>query len=321
MKPLFITIDTEGDSLWSNPANNEIKTENVLWIPRFQELCEKYSFVPIWLTDYEIASDDRFVDYMYQKNKDGKCEIGIHLHARNNPPIIKLNNEKKDAAAYLIEYPPLVMREKFRLLKSLLEDKFHAPIVTHRAGRWALNQEYIDVLAEQEILYDCSITPGINWSFSPGITPGSHGSDYSNSSSLRHELHSSSGRKITEYPVSIIKRDKYILADNINIKNIIRPFYYSLKKERIWLRPAAYGNYREMKYVLDSIIEEDMPYAEFMIHSSELMPGGSPSFPDIASIDKLYKNLEKVFKYARNIGYVGYTFYTWEKLNSRQTEE
>ena len=46
MKPIFITVDTEGDALWSNSKAEDIQTENVLWIPRFQELCEKYGFVP-----------------------------------------------------------------------------------------------------------------------------------------------------------------------------------------------------------------------------------------------------------------------------------
>lgn len=33
-----------------------------------------------------------------------------------------------------------------------------------------------------------------------------------------------------------------------------------------------------MKYILQRVMDSDEEYAEFMIHSSELMPGGSPSF-------------------------------------------
>jgi hypothetical protein len=36
-------------------------------------------------------------------------------------------------------------------------------------------------------------------------------------------------------------------------------------------------------------------YAEFMIHSSELMPGGSPRFPTADSIEALYDTLEALF--------------------------
>lgn len=32
----------------------------------------------------------------------------------------------------------------------------------------------------------------------------------------------------------------------------------------------------------------------FMLHSSEMMPGGSPSFPDEKSIEELYECIEKL---------------------------
>jgi hypothetical protein len=40
-RPAFlITIDTEGDNLWSRPRT--ITTRNAHSLPRFQALCEKY---------------------------------------------------------------------------------------------------------------------------------------------------------------------------------------------------------------------------------------------------------------------------------------
>ena len=32
-----------------------------------------------------------------------------------------------------------------------------------------------------------------------------------------------------------------------------------------------------------------------MLHSSEFMPGGSPSFPTAEAIEKLYRDMEKLF--------------------------
>ena len=45
----------------------------------------------------------------------------------------------------------------------------------------------------------------------------------------------------------------------------------------------------------------------FMIHSSELMPGGSPNFKDENSIENLYIDIESIFSYAKSKGYVGIT--------------
>ncbi|KUQ83408.1 hypothetical protein AWI27_16640 [Enterobacter hormaechei subsp. steigerwaltii] len=53
-KPAFIiTIDTEGDNLWQN--HRVIKTENARYLARFQALCERFGFKPVWLTNYEMA--------------------------------------------------------------------------------------------------------------------------------------------------------------------------------------------------------------------------------------------------------------------------
>jgi len=37
-------------------------------------------------------------------------------------------------------------------------------------------------------------------------------------------------------------------------------------------------------------------HMEFMLHSSELMPGGSPAFPEASDIERLYEHLEILFE-------------------------
>ena len=59
-----------------------------------------------------------------------------------------------------------------------------------------------------------------------------------------------------------------------------------------------------LKKVLDAV-STDSDYAMFMLHSSEMMPGGSPSFPDEESIKVLYECVEKLFAYVKQQGYVG----------------
>ena len=78
-KYFIITLDTEADNQWD--YNAPITTKNTKYLPRFQELCEKYCFVPVWLTDYEMACDEDFVKYFKEKQDKGLCEIGMHLHA------------------------------------------------------------------------------------------------------------------------------------------------------------------------------------------------------------------------------------------------
>lgn len=317
MRPLFITIDTEGDALWDDPAIDEIKTENTLWIPKFQELCEKYGFIPIWLTDYEIISDERFVNYIKNKNHAGLCEVGIHVHARNNPPLCQLENEKEKGAAYLIEYPKDIMREKFFFLKKLIEERLECKVITHRAGRWTIDKDYIDILVEAGIKYDCTVTPGLTWSGCEGITPGSKGSDYTDKVYKRQLLKGRTG-EIVEYPMTILKTGSFIFPSNLTFKSCARACRNYLKKIPIWLRPNTNRNLNEMKYILDTINKNEYEYAEFMIHSSEFMPGGGPKHQGKQEVDKLFEDIENLFIYAKSIGYEGCTFETWE---GRKLEE
>ena len=64
-----------------------------------------------------------------------------------------------------------------------------------------------------------------------------------------------------------------------------------------WLRPNG-RNINAMLHLLDSVENEATPYAQFMLHSSELMPGGSPTFPTKKSIERLYEHLEILFSSA-----------------------
>ena len=101
-KPAFlITIDTEGDNLWQK--NDSITTENAKYLPRFQAVCEKYGFKPVYLTNYEMAIDPFFIEFGQDVIARGTAEIGMHLHAWNSPPETPLTDNDWRYKPYLIE--------------------------------------------------------------------------------------------------------------------------------------------------------------------------------------------------------------------------
>ncbi len=61
-----------------------------------------------------------------------------------------------------------------------------------------------------------------------------------------------------------------------------------------WLRPKR-DNRGRMVSLVERAAANKRDYVEFMTHSSELMPGGGPYFPDSDSIDRLYSSLEALF--------------------------
>ena len=158
-KYFIITVDTECDNQWDTNAKQE--TKNALFIPRFQELCEKYNFFPVYLIDYEMAQNTFLQSYLSKKRMEDKCEIGMHLHSWNTPPF-SIEDQSSTSRPYLIEYSNDLMKKKIDSLHETLVKAFGDTIVSHRAGRWAVDQDYLSILSDKGYLIDCSITPHVN---------------------------------------------------------------------------------------------------------------------------------------------------------------
>ena len=60
MKKFLISIDTEGDNLWDWDEKSPIGTLNSSYLPRFQELCDRYGFKPTYLSNWEMVSNPKF---------------------------------------------------------------------------------------------------------------------------------------------------------------------------------------------------------------------------------------------------------------------
>ena len=174
MKKFLISIDTEGDNLWDWDEKSPIGTLNSSYLPRFQELCDRYGFMPTYLSNWEMVSDPEFCRMVGEWASEGRCEVGMHLHAWNTPPFFELDVDTNDnpGLPYLIEYPEEAMEAKVDAITLAIERNIGIRPVTHRAGRWAMDPRYFNLLARKGYLCDCSVTPHIDWKTSPGRTRG-----------------------------------------------------------------------------------------------------------------------------------------------------
>lgn len=81
---------------------------------------------PVYLSNYEMLQDPRFCAFAREKQDRGLCEIGMHLHAWNCPPMEETLPARTDCvpgAAYLIEYSEEAMEEKIRFMTELITEK------------------------------------------------------------------------------------------------------------------------------------------------------------------------------------------------------
>lgn len=286
MIPCFqITIDVEGDNIWSRPSI--VTTRNAEYLPRFQLLCEQYGLKPTYLVNWEMANSVAFREFGADIIKRSTGEIGMHLHAWNSPPIVPLTVDDAKQHPYLIEYPELIMREKIGVMTKTLEDTFGTKMVSHRAGRWAFSNAYARILVDHGYKVDCSVTPHISWRRTMGALGGAGGTDYTNYPSHTYWIHLGEA-KLLEVPVTIVPRMQPILKRGMRLlcgKPLLR---------KLWLRPNG-RNLADMVYILNRAIQEGRDYVQFVLHSSELMPGGSPTFDTKGKVETLYVDLRHLF--------------------------
>lgn len=305
-KPFLISVDTEGDGLWWWKPGDPISTNNTKFLPRFQQLCDCFGFKPTYLTNWEMANDAAYAVFAKRVVDEGRGEVGMHLHAWNTPPICdtmrpKLANPGQD---YLIEYDETAMEEKIISTTKAIENSIGVHPTTHRAGRWAMDERYFRLLAKHGYVCDCSATPLIDWSSCIGASEGSAGSNYTNYSTKPERKTYSDNSSIIEIPLTTTSSG-FIMPDRFTPRLFVRELKRLASRRPIQCRPTG-TNTGQMLRVARRCIAKGDGYLMFMIHSSELMPGGSPSFPDETSINALYRSLEIFFE-AISDDYIGMT--------------
>ncbi|MCX4350750.1 MAG: hypothetical protein OSJ60_03845 [Lachnospiraceae bacterium] len=318
MKKFIITIDTEGDDLWTKKITRqglkEITTANAENLERFQLLCEKYKFIPTYLVNYEMSQSEAFQQLGKSASMSNKAEIGMHMHAWNSPPIEHLPYNPKGTHTYIGEYSKKLQWEKMKYLTHTLEDVFQVPITSFRSGRWYLDEFTLKCLHRLQFIADCTVTPGVSW----GGHIGNHlyGTDYSKDrfrgcyQISGRNIHKTGRSGIYEVPPTILPRLHISLSSA------------ELEIRREWLRPNG-DNLKQMLWIVNKISHNPrIDYIEFMIHSSELSPKVNPTFKSEKSIELLYKDLEVLFEeISKKYTGIGLSGYVKSKVKEKAVNE
>lgn len=296
--PFIVTIDAEGDDMWAKPR--QITTRNARYLPRFQALCERYGMRPVYLTNYEMAQSAQFTEFARDLLARGAGEVGMHLHAWNSPPLFSLTDDDFHHQPYLIEYPAPVMREKIRFMTRLLEDRFERRITSHRAGRWAFDGRYAAMLVDEGYRVDCSVTPGVDWRSNLGDPHGLGGADYTDFPERPyllepHDISVPGAGALREVPLTVRSSALYRKAGWMYRVPLLRRAANGISRGLRWLCPAE-SSLDDMLQAARAAREDGAAHLQFMLHSSELMPGGSPKFRGASDVERLYEDLESLFE-------------------------
>ncbi len=303
MAQLVVTVDTEEEGLWGGRyPRTGLSVDNIEGIPRFQEICERYGVRPTYLVDAAIVESDRAVAILEPLAREGRCEIGTHVHPWCNPPFEEPNDTYH---SYLHNLSPELQYAKIEWLTERIAERFGERPRSFRAGRYGASGATIEALAKLGYLVDSSVTP-----FQDHSRDG--GPDFRNACWTPYRvgrddiLRPVSEGLLWEVPVSV----GYTVAD---FRAADRRRNWAMKSP--WRRLKAVGILdrlglaRRVKFcpeqasatdlcrLVDAYLANDAPVMVMMLHSSSLTARTSPYTPDEAGLERLLATLESTLSY------------------------
>ena len=310
-KPLFvITLDTEPDNEWGRPR--VATTENARFVPRFHELCVSKGLKVTYLMTLEMAEDKFLRSYLAPRTQRGECEVGAHLHPWNTPPLVTQTEDDLKHHPYPFEYPADIQRQKLETLVTAIERCYGARPTSYKAGRWGLDGVHAALLDQLGFLVDTSVCPGVNWGPSKGDPRGTGGPNFNAAPTLPYRLSSEDVCRpgslgLLEIPPTIVFYSpigRYVPGVRALYKRFrrVRRAFDRYHVGSLWLRPYPFMTVARLKRVAELALRAGSPVLNLTLHSSELMPGGSPYNKTPASIDNLFARLEEYFSHVQRQG-------------------
>lgn len=300
----IISIDTEADNQWEPGC--DISLNNIKYIPRFQDLCNKYRIRPTYLVTSEVCEDNFAKEILSEYLSMNIAEVGAHLHSWTTPPFQDKDgfrfNDKNHAFAS--ELPVQLMNEKIKVLTSQIETSFGVRPYSFRSGRYGFNKNVAKSLIDNSYLVDSSITPFTSWSTHLGIPDGNGGPDFLDYTTVPFNYHFESG-SLVEIPITILPT-----RFPLNVSDSLAEYYFRhvtksiplkairklrYKNQPLWLRPYNWMNIDLFEELLVESINRKLSVIVMMFHSSELMPGASRNYANGDAIENLYLLLEEFF--------------------------
>jgi hypothetical protein len=315
---VVLTIDTEGDAAWTQ--KDKVTVDNLRALPRFQAMCDRYGLKPTYLCTYEVVRAEGFAP-LIEWQRAGRCEIGSHLHPWTNPPFTRADAGDMDRSEYP-GYPSELTADRFgeklRVLGDLITSRTGRAPTSYRAGRWGFSEEQIPVLLELGYIVDTSVTPLIDRSHDKGVRD--HGPDFRRAPVAPYRLAANDicaegDSRLWEVPVTIVH-----VSDAMQKSATARWAWSKVRGGRgsgllnraftlepQWFRPYPWMDAGKLMRVYRQARTLGLPVVDMMFHSSELYPGASTSFPDAASIERVFATLDATFARLQGDGCEGVT--------------
>ena len=285
----ILTVDTEEEFDWGKPLQaTGHSVDTVPRLAKFQQFCESFGVVPIYLVDYPIATSQRAAEVLRGPLAEGRAEIGVQLHPWVNPPHQEEVNEFNSFAGNL---PEALEREKFNTLRDAIEENFGKAPLIYRAGRYGTGPNTAAILRDGGIAIDTSVRARFDYSSTGGpnyrnfpVTPFWIGGE----------------RGLMELPLTTVfwgllrQLGHWLYPRMWRVPRLRGALARIGMLERIPLTPEGV-TLDEVLRGIDIAIDEGLPVLVFSFHSPSLSPGYTPYVRTEEDLDAFYDWWRAVF--------------------------
>jgi hypothetical protein len=269
-----VVIDTEEEFDWSaGYSRGNTSVSSMRHLDRIQRIFDEYGIVPTYVIDYPVASQPDRYRILQQIHADGRCVIGAHLHPWVNPPFQEPVNPRNSFPGNL---PRELELAKLRALGEVIGEKFGAPPVIYKAGRYGIGVNTEGILEELGYEADLSVCPCMD--FSP-----EEGPDFS--ANTARPFWFGSRRQLLELPLSAgfagrLRGRGYRLHNLISGPALQRfrltgAFARLGLLDKIRLSPEGHTSCEHVKLVR-ALRGDGIKVFSFAFHSPSVEPGHTP---------------------------------------------
>ncbi len=284
---LVITIDVEEEGLFSgNYPRSGAGVTNVAELARLEFVHREFGFPLTLLATYPVARDPAAREVLASWQQERGAEIGAHLHPWNTPPFNELPDPEPIATAKL---PLALVGAKLKSLVDCLTEGFQEPPRSFRMGRFDWSPGLLKLLPDCGLRVDSSMVPLTfkGEGFQNFLTP---------TDPFWLEAPDSPGSGLLEAPVTMVP----VLKGSAKAVHYLAGLLPGKAGEALLSRyrfvgaagihPAWFPQF-SMRLAARLHRRRGGRVLILFLHSSELLPGGSPDFPDAGAVDRLVAKL------------------------------
>jgi glycosyltransferase involved in cell wall biosynthesis len=289
---MIVTVDTEEEFDWDARQTTRHAVCDPADIDRFQRVAARAGAKPLYFLTYPVMKDARAAAYFRALADQGAAELGVHLHAWVTPPI---GGAEDDAYSWQCHLPQDVQTAKLRAAADAYEAAFGRSPISHRAGRYGVDERSYAPMAAAGLKLDFSPSPGFDYS-------ASGGPDFSGMSNQPFHVETPHGR----VHVTPVCGGRAFKGGNLFTAPPRGPGGFSVGKRSLkdgLLAPMRLTcedtKLDDLKALTRRLIADTTPVLTFSLHSTTLTPGANPYSREARDIDRALEVTAAYFDWFR----------------------